>query len=52
METDLVVEKELRVLHLDLKAVRRSLCFSGSEEKTLPQWAEPEHKSTQSPPTQ
>ena len=35
METDLVVEKELSVLHLDLKAVRRSLCFSGREEKTL-----------------
>jgi hypothetical protein len=35
MQADMVLEKELRVLHLDPKAIRRKLSF--------PHWAELEH---------
>jgi hypothetical protein len=35
MQVDMVLEKELRVLHLDLKVARRL---------TVPQWVESEHR--------
>ena len=33
MQTDMVLEEELRVLQLDLKAARRSLSSAGSQEE-------------------
>jgi hypothetical protein len=41
----MVLEKELRVLHLEPKATRRIVCSLDSQERTLiPDWAELEHK--------
>ena len=42
----MVLEKELRVLHLDLKASRRRLSSAASQEEyPISHWAEPEHRS-------
>ena len=40
MRTDMVLEKELRVLHLDWQ----------QQEETVPHWAWPEHLRPQRPP--
>ena len=43
-QADMVLEA-LRVLHLDLKAARRSLSFPGSQEGTgISHWVEHEHR--------
>jgi hypothetical protein len=44
MQVDKVLEKELRVLHLDPQAARRGLDFS--------QWVELEYRRPQRPPPQ
>jgi hypothetical protein len=36
MKADIVLETELRVLHLDLKASRRRLTSAGSQKEGLP----------------
>jgi hypothetical protein len=42
----MVLEEDLRVLHLEWKVARKRLCFSGSQEATsqeegpLPRWVE------------
>ena len=47
----MVLEKELRVLHLDLKASRRRLSSAGSQEEyPISHWAEPEHRSLKAHP--
>jgi hypothetical protein len=35
MQADMVLEKESRIQHLDLKAVRRRVASSGSYEEAL-----------------
>jgi hypothetical protein len=44
MQIDMVLEKELRVLQLDLKVVRRRLFFCRQPGGgSVPHWAELEH---------
>ena len=50
LQADMVLEKELRVLHLDMKAARR-LSSVGSQEEVLLHWVEFEHRIS-SPPSQ
>jgi len=45
MQSDMVLAKELRALHLDPGGDRLL------QEKTLSHWAKPEHRTLQSPPT-
>ena len=48
----MMLEKELRVLHLDLKAARKRLSSTGSQEEALfPHYAELEHRDIKARPT-
>ena len=50
MQVGMVLEKELRVLRLDLKAARMRLSSKGSQEEAqIIHWAEFEHYKTSSP---
>jgi predicted nucleic acid-binding Zn ribbon protein len=47
----MVLEKELRVLHLDLKASRRDWHPQVARRSSLLQWVEPEHRRRPPKPT-
>jgi hypothetical protein len=47
MQAGMGLEKELRVLHLDLKSSKRGLCSVGSQEKApIPHFWELKHRTT------
>jgi hypothetical protein len=47
----MMLEKELRVLHLYLKATKRRLSSSGNQEETLtPRWPEFKHRHLKNHP--
>ena len=50
VQADMVLEKELSVLHLDAKAARRKLSSTDSQEEPLfPYWIELEHRDLKDP---
>jgi hypothetical protein len=53
VRVDIVLEKKLKVLHLDLRIAKRRLSPTGSQEESLiPHWKDRMHRRPQSPPTQ